>query len=50
MKSCIPCTGSALGPYLAFPSKHQALAFECYWPSGSGYAFSRKRLWPAPLP
>jgi predicted GIY-YIG superfamily endonuclease len=39
----------ALATYLAFSSKRQALAFESYLKTGSGYAFSRKRLWPAPL-
>ena len=36
----------ALATYLAFSSKCQALAFEGYLKTGSGYAFSRKRLWP----
>jgi predicted GIY-YIG superfamily endonuclease len=31
--------------YLAFSSKKQALAFEKYLKSGSGHAFSKKRLW-----
>lgn len=35
-----------LATYLAFSSKRQALAFESYLKTGSGYAFSRKRLWP----
>lgn len=38
----------ALATYLAFSSKRQALAFESYLKTGSGYAFSRKRLWPFP--
>jgi predicted GIY-YIG superfamily endonuclease len=38
----------ALATYLAFSSKRQALAFESYLKTGSGYAFSRKRLWPSP--
>jgi putative endonuclease len=36
----------ALATYLAFSSKRQALAFESYLKTGSGYAFSRRRLWP----
>ena len=40
----------ALATYLAFSSKRQALAFESYLKTGSGYAFSRKRLWPSPSP
>ena len=36
--------------YLGFSSKRQALAFEHYLKSGSGHAFARKRLWPAPSP
>ena len=31
--------------YVAFSSKHQALAFERYLKSGSGHAFANKRLW-----
>jgi hypothetical protein len=31
--------------YLAFSTKTQALSFERYLKSGSGHAFSRKRLW-----
>lgn len=38
-----------LATYLAFSSKRQALAFESYLNTGSGYAFSRKRLWPTLL-
>ncbi len=38
--------GFELATYLAFSSKRQALAFESYLKTGSGYAFSRKRLWP----
>ena len=34
-----------LKTYLAFSTKRQALAFERYLKSGSGHAFSRKRLW-----
>ncbi len=34
-----------LRTYLAFTSKRQALAFERYLKSGSGHAFSNKRLW-----
>lgn len=30
--------------YCAFPSKVQAVAFERYLKSGSGFAFARKRL------
>jgi putative endonuclease len=40
----------ALATYLAFSSKRQALAFERYLKTGSGYAFSRKRLWPVTNP
>lgn len=40
----------ALATYLAFSSKRQAISFESYLKTGSGYAFSRKRLWPASLP
>ncbi len=39
-----------LATYLAFSSKRQALAFESYLKTGSGYAFARKRLWPAISP
>jgi putative endonuclease len=39
-----------LATYLAFSSKRQALAFEEYLKTGSGYAFSRKRLWPPSHP
>ena len=39
-----------LATYLAFSSKRQALAFEGYLKTGSGYAFSRKRLWPVTNP
>jgi predicted GIY-YIG superfamily endonuclease len=35
-----------LATYLAFSSKRQALAFESYLKTGSGYVFSRKHLWP----
>ena len=31
--------------YVAFSTKHQALAFERYLKSGSGHAFANKRLW-----
>ena len=31
--------------YLAFSTKRQAFAFERYLKTGSGRAFSRKRLW-----
>lgn len=31
--------------YVAFSTKRQALTFEKYLKSGSGYAFARKRLW-----
>ncbi|MEO6875173.1 MAG: GIY-YIG nuclease family protein [Opitutaceae bacterium] len=34
-----------LHTYLAFSSKQQALAFERYSKSGSGYAFANKCLW-----
>jgi len=34
-----------LKTYLGFSSKRQALAFERYLKSGSGHAFSNKRLW-----
>ena len=38
-----------LQTYLAFSSKRQALAFESYLKSGSGHAFSKKRLWPSAI-
>jgi len=31
--------------YLGFSSKRQALAFESYLKSGSGHAFTKRRLW-----
>jgi len=34
-----------LKTYLAFATKKQALSFERYLKSGSGHAFSNKRLW-----
>jgi len=34
-----------LQAYLAFATRRQALAFERYLKSGSGHAFSDKRLW-----
>ncbi len=34
--------------YVAFSERMQAEAFERYLKSGSGHAFARKRLWPAP--
>lgn len=34
-----------LRTYLAFSSKKQALTFEAYLKSGSGHAFTNKRLW-----
>ena len=40
----------SLATYLAFSSQQQAFAFEDYLKTGSGYAFSRKRLWPVTNP
>jgi putative endonuclease len=34
-----------LETYIAFETKHDALAFEKYLKSGSGQAFANKRLW-----
>jgi len=34
-----------LETYLGFSTKKQALAFEAYLKSGSGYAFAKRRLW-----
>ena len=31
--------------YLGFDNKGQAIAFEAYLKSGSGYAFAKRRLW-----
>ncbi len=38
-----------LQTYLAFSSQRQAFAFERYLKSGSGHAFSKRRLWPSPI-
>jgi putative endonuclease len=35
----------SLETYIAFETKHDALAFEKYLKSGSGQAFANKRLW-----
>ncbi len=40
-----PCKPWSLETYLAFSSKKQALAFESYLKTGSGFAFANKRLW-----
>ncbi len=34
--------------YLAFSDEVSAIAFEKYLKSGSGQAFAKRRLWPAP--